>query len=245
MNTYPFSFSRLQQALLAVSSLSYLGLSPVLAHAEDDLQQLATITVSAKKSQSAYYQPKVNLSGFVQQNILNIPASISTVTAERIADQHAKTLTDVVKNDAAVGDGYAAIGYYPNFMMRGFALNLGSSYLLNGNLLRGEQNVALENKEQVEILKGISAMQSGMSTPGGVVNYVTKRPKDIHSVTVETDSHAGNRVATDFGGFLGEDQQFGYRINLAKEEMHPYVEHANGQRAFGSLALDWKNCGRL
>ena len=111
MNTYPFSFSRLQQALLAVSSLSYLGLSPVLAHAEDDLQQLATITVSAKKSQSAYYQPKVNLSGFVQQNILNIPASISTVTAERIADQHAKTLTDVVKNDAAVGDGYAAIGY--------------------------------------------------------------------------------------------------------------------------------------
>ncbi|MHA3098155.1 TonB-dependent siderophore receptor [Acinetobacter brisouii] len=240
MNTYPFSFSRLQQALLAVSSLSYLGLSPVLAHAEDDLQQLATITVSAKKSQSAYYQPKVNLSGFVQQNILNIPASISTVTAERIADQHAKTLTDVVKNDAAVGDGYAAIGYYPNFMMRGFALNLGSSYLLNGNLLRGEQNVALENKEQVEILKGISAMQSGMSTPGGVVNYVTKRPKDIHSVTVETDSHAGNRVATDFGGFLGEDQQFGYRINLAKEEIHPYVEHANGQRAFGSLALDWK-----
>jgi len=129
---------------------------------------MATITVSAKKSQSAYYQPKVNLSGFVQQNILNIPASISTVTAERIADQHAKTLTDVVKNDAAVGDGYAAIGYYPNFMMRGFALNLGSSYLLNGNLLRGEQNVALENKEQVEILKGISAMQSGMSTPGGV-----------------------------------------------------------------------------
>ncbi|MHA3117430.1 TonB-dependent siderophore receptor [Acinetobacter sp. ANC 4635] len=240
MNTYPFSFSRLQQALLAVSSLSYLGLSPVLAHAEDDLQQLATITVSAKKSQSAYYQPKVNLTGFVQQNILNIPASISTVTAERIADQHAKTLTDVVKNDAAVGDGYAAIGYYPNFMMRGFALNLGSSYLLNGNLLRGEQNVALENKEQVEVLKGISAMQSGMSTPGGVVNYVTKRPKDIHSVTVETDSHAGNRVAMDFGGFLGEDQQFGYRINLAKEEMHPYVEHANGQRAFGSLALDWK-----
>ncbi|MHA3053198.1 TonB-dependent siderophore receptor [Acinetobacter sp. ANC 4640] len=240
MNTYPFSFSRLQQALLAVSSLSYLGLTPVLAHAEDDLQQLATITVSAKKSQSAYYQPKVNLSGFVQQNIVNIPASISTVTAERIADQHAKTLTDVVKNDASVGDGYAAIGYYPNFMMRGFALNLGSSYLLNGNLLRGEQNVALENKEQVEVLKGISAMQSGMSTPGGVVNYVTKRPKDIHSVTVETDSHAGNRVATDFGGFLGEDQQFGYRINLAKEEMHPYVEHANGQRVFGSLALDWQ-----
>lgn len=237
-----YPFSRLQQALLAVSSCSSLGLfTPILAHAEaeDATQQLATITVKAEAQYTAYDQPQVHLSGFTQQNIAVIPASISTVTAERIADQHAKTLTDVVKNDAAVGDGYAAIGYYPNFVMRGFALNLGSSYLLNGNLIRGQQNVALENKEQVEILKGMSAIQSGMSTPGGVVNYVTKRPKDIHSVTVEADSHGGNRVATDFGGFLGEDQQFGYRLNIAKEEMRPYVEHANGQRLFGSLALDW------
>ena len=30
----------------------------------------------------------------------------------------------------------------------------------------------------------------------------------------------------------------GYRINLA-QEIHPYVEHTNGKRLFGSLALDW------
>ena len=80
----------------------------------------------------------------------------------------------MIKNDSSLGDGYAAIGYYPNFVARGFALDLGSSYLINGHTIRGEQNVALENKEQVEILKGISAIQSGMSTPGGVINYVTK-----------------------------------------------------------------------
>lgn len=39
---------------------------------------------------------------------------------------------------------------------------------------------------------------------------------------------------------LGENQQFGYRINLAHEEIHPYVEHTNGKRLFGSVALDWK-----
>ena len=240
MKTYPFS--RLQKALLAVGSFSCLGLNSVWVHAaeESDTPQLATITVTAQAAQTAYYQPKVNLSGFTQQNLAEIPASISTVTAERIADQHAKTLADVVKNDASVGDGYAPIGYYQNFVMRGFSLNSGSSYLLNGNLLRGEQNVALENKEQVEILKGMSAIQSGMSTPGGVVNYVSKRPKDIHSITVEADSHGGNRVATDLGGWVGDNQQFGYRVNVAHEEIHPYVEHADGKRSFGSLALDWK-----
>jgi len=240
VKTYPFTFSHLHKALLAVGSFSCLGLSSVLVHAEDEnkVSRLETITVNAQAAESVYFQPKVNLSGFTQQNIAEIPASIHTVMAERIADQHAKTLTDVVKNDAAVGDGYAPIGYYSNFMMRGFALNLGSSYLLNGNLLRGEQNVGLENKEQVEILKGMSAIQSGMSTPAGVINYVSKRPKDIRSMTVDADSHGGNRIATDLGGFLGE-HQFGYRVNLAHEEIHPYVEHANGKRLFGSLALDW------
>lgn len=207
---------------------------------ENETAQLATITVTAEQAQAAYYQPQVNLTGFTQQTQAEIPASLTTVTAQLIADQHAKTLTDVVKNDAAVGDGYAPIGYYANFMMRGFMLNAGSSYLLNGNLLRGQQNVALENKAQVEILKGISAIQSGMSTPGGVVNYVTKRPENIRSLTVEGDSHGGNRVVTDLGGLFGGNQQFGYRVNLAKEEIHPYVDHADGQRVFGSLALDWK-----
>jgi iron complex outermembrane receptor protein len=241
VKTYPFTFSRLHKALLAVGSFSYLGLSSVLVHAEDEnkVSRLETITVKAQAAENVYFQPKVNLSGFTQQNLAEIPASIHTVTAERIADQHAKTVTDVVKNDASVGDGYAPIGYYSNFIMRGFALNLGSSYLLNGNLLRGEQNVALENKEQVEILKGISAIQSGMSTPAGVVNYVSKRPKDIRSMTIDADSHGGNVIAADFGGFLGTEQQFGYRMNLAHEDIHPHVEHANGKRLFGSLALDW------
>ncbi|OTG55251.1 TonB-dependent siderophore receptor [Acinetobacter sp. ANC 4204] len=240
MKTYPFS--RLQKALLAVGSFSCLGLNSVWVHAaeDSDVAQLATITATAQAEPAAYYQPKVNLSGFAQQNLAAIPASINTVTAELIADQHAKTLSDVVKNDASVGDGYAPIGYYANFVMRGFSLNAGSSYLLNGNLLRGEQNVALENKEQVEILKGMSAIQSGMSTPGGVVNYVSKRPKDVQSLTLEADSHGGSRVATDFGGWLGDNQQFGYRVNAAYEDIHPYVEHADGIRLFGSLALDWK-----
>ena len=240
VKTYPFS--RLQKALLAVGSFSCLGLNSVWVHAaeESDVEQLATITTTAQTEQLAYYQPKVNLSGFGQQNLAAIPASIHTVTAELISDQHTKTLGDVVKNDASVGDGYAPIGYYANFVMRGFSLNAGSSYLLNGNLLRGEQNVALENKEQVEILKGMSAIQSGMSTPGGVVNYVSKRPKDVQSLTLEADSHGGSLVATDLGGWFGDNQQFGYRVNAAYEDIHPYVEHADGKRLFGSLALDWK-----
>jgi len=222
----------------ALASSIALMTSVVYAN-EAEVSQLPTITVNATQNNDALYNSKkVDLSGFQSTDIKKIPASISTITAERIADQHAKTLTDVIKNDSSLGDGYAAIGYYPNFMARGFALDLGSSYLINGHTIRGEQNIALENKERVEILKGISAIQSGMSTPGGVVNYVTKRAADVKNISVDANSEGGYTFATDVGGFIND--KFGYRINLAHESIHPNVDHANGKREFGSVALDWK-----
>ncbi len=222
----------------ALASSIALITSVVYAN-EAEVSQLPTITVNATQNNDALYtSKKVNLSGFQTDDVKKVPASITTITSERLADQHAKTLTDVIKNDSSLGDGYAAIGYYPNFVARGFALDLGSSYLINGHNIRGEQNVALENKEQVEILKGISAIQSGMSTPGGVVNYVTKRPADIKTITVDANSEGGYTLATDVGGFVNDS--FGYRINLAHESIHPNVDHANGKREFGSVALDWK-----
>lgn len=224
-------------------SLALVVLAPVAAtqgHAEDNVQQLSTIMVHANDvSKERYVAKIVDLTGFGTQQLAQIPASVSVITAERIADQHAKLLTDVVKNDASMGDGYAPIGYYPNFVSRGFSLDLASSYLINGNLVRGEQNIALENKERVEILKGISAIQSDMSTPGGVVNFVTKRPKDIHTIGLDVDSYGDNTISADLGGFVGAQKQFGYRVNIAQEKIHPYVEHTNGQRTFGSVALDW------
>ena len=225
------SRTALASSIALISSVVYAN--------EAEVSQLPTITVNATQNSDALYtSKKVNLSGFQTGDVKKVPASITTITSERLADQHAKTLTDVIKNDSSLGDGYAAIGYYPNFVARGFALDLGSSYLINGHSIRGEQNVALENKEQVEILKGISAIQSGMSTPGGVVNYVTKRPADIKTITVDANSEGGYTLATDVGGFVNDN--FGYRVNLAHESIHPNVDHANGKREFGSVALDWK-----
>ncbi|MDO5541689.1 MAG: TonB-dependent siderophore receptor [Acinetobacter sp.] len=225
------------------ASLKTIILSPLcwapLVYAENGVQQLDTIVITANET-TPYLSSTVKTEGLGTDRLQKAPASISVITADVIADQHARVLSDVIKNDASVGDGYAAIGYYPNFVSRGFALDLASSYLVNGSVVRGEQNVALENKERVEILKGISAIQSGMSTPGGVVNYVTKRPKDIQALRFSADEHGQFAVAGDVGGFLGEDQQFGYRINLVNEQIDSYVDHVDGERYLAALALDWK-----
>jgi len=191
------------------------------------------------QDESGYRSDTASVGGFDAAPLLDTPASISVINAAMIKDQQARLLSEVLRNDAAVGDSYAPIGYYENFVVRGFSLNAASSYKINGRTITGEQNVALENKQQVEVLKGLAGLQSGISEPGGAINYVTKRPEDVRSVTVSTDDRGSGYLATDVGGWFGSEQQFGLRANVAHEDLHSYVEHANGQRDFVSLAFDW------
>ena len=191
------------------------------------------------QDESGYRSDTASVGGFNEAPLLDTPASISVINAALIKDQQARLLSEVLRNDASVGDSYAPIGYYENFVVRGFSLNAASSYKINGRTITGEQNVALENKQQVEVLKGLAGLQSGISEPSGVINYVTKRPQDVRSVTVSSDDRGSGYIATDVGGWFGSEQQFGLRANVAHEDLNSYVEHANGQRDFLSLAFDW------
>ena len=191
------------------------------------------------QDESGYRSETASVGGFNEAPLLDTPASISVINAALIKDQQARLLSEVLRNDASVGDSYAPIGYYENFVVRGFSLNAASSYKINGRTITGEQNVALENKQQVEVLKGLAGLQSGISEPSGVINYVTKRPQDVRSVTVSTDDRGSGYIATDVGGWFGSERQFGLRANVAHEDLNSYVEHANGQRDFLSLAFDW------
>ncbi len=200
--------------------------------------ELPTVKVQGQ-DESGYRSETASVGGFDEAPLLDTPASITVINATLIKDQQARLLSEVLRNDASVGDSYAPIGYYENFVVRGFSLNAASSYKINGRTITGEQNVALENKQQVEVLKGLAGLQSGISEPSGVINYVTKRPQDVRSVTVSTDDRGSGYIATDVGGWFGSEQQFGLRANVAHEDLNSYVEHANGQRDFVSLAFDW------
>jgi len=221
-----------RHTLLALS----ITLAAAAAHAQD--ATLDTVTVVGQET-TDYQAKKAAVAGFDNAPLLDTPASVAVITEARLKDQQARLLSEVLKNDASVGDSYAPVGYYENFVIRGFALNPASSYKINGRTITGEQNVALENKQQVEVLKGLAGLQSGVSEPGGLVNYVSKRPENVRSVTVSTNEQGEHYLATDVGGWLGTEQQVGVRINLAHEDIRSYVEHADGKRDFASLALDW------
>ena len=166
------------------------------------------------------------------------PAAITVITRDQLDDRQPRTLSELVRADAAVGDNYAPVGYYQDVAIRGFVLDLATAYRMNGMIINGEQLTPLEDKQRVEILKGLGGLQAGIVAPGGMINYVTKRPGDVHSATLGTDSHGSRYAAVDLGGWLNPD--FGVRMNVAHEDMHSHVEHASGHRKFFALAADWK-----
>ena len=177
-----------------------------------------------------------NLNGV---SIQETPLSVTVVTRDLMTDQFSRLLSDVVKNDASIGEDYAPVGYYGDFQIRGFPIDLATALQINGMTIAGEQDVPLENKQQVEFLKGIAGLESGVSSAGGVINYITKWPTAIKAIDLATDHRGSAYGAADLGGFLGSRKQLGLRVNLAGEKIQSYVRDANGWRAMGAIAADW------
>ncbi|EIM04434.1 TonB-dependent siderophore receptor [Rhodanobacter denitrificans] len=234
--TMPLSRTPLLLALLA-------AVAP--AHANDSADkpqatQLAPVRVEADRAKGyrADSSQIDTFGSFGSAPLHDTPAAISVITRDQIDDRQPRTLSELARSDAALGDNYAPVGYYQDIAIRGFTLDLATGYRLNDMTISGEQLTPLEDKQRVEILKGLGGLEAGVVAPGGLVNYVSKRPADVRSATVGTDSHGSRYVAVDVGGWLSP--AFGVRVNAAHEDMHSWVEHADGRRNFLSLAADWK-----
>jgi iron complex outermembrane receptor protein len=160
------------------------------------------------------------------------PLSATVVTRDLLNDQVSRLLSDVVKNDASVGDDYVPVGYYGVYEIRGFPIDLATGLEINGMTIAGEQDVPLENKERVEILKGIAGVESGVAIGGGLINYVTKRPATIEAIDLATDHRGSAYGAVDLGRLFGSQKQVGARVNLAGERIASYMNDTNGWRAW-------------
>ncbi len=137
-------------------------------------------------------------------------------------------------------DDYVPVGYYGVYQIRGFPLDPATGLEINGLTIAGEQDVPLENTQSVEILHGLAAVESGVASAGGLIDYVTKRPANIKDLDLATDHRGTAYGAVDIGHLFGSRKQVGARLNLAGERIVTYMNDTNGWRAVGAGAADWK-----
>jgi len=184
---------------------------------------------------------RASVAGFSDAPLLQTPASVTVLTREQMQDLNIRSATDAAKYDASISDAYNAVGYAEQFSIRGFKLDNASSYRKDGHAISGDTQIPLENKESIEVLKGLSGLQMGVSAPGGVINYVTKRAtdNDLRTALFEVSERGTLYGAVDLGGRF-DDRRFGYRINAASEKLRSYIKGADGHRNFISGAFDWQ-----
>jgi iron complex outermembrane receptor protein len=196
--------------------------SPPAQKADTPAQQpqRVTTTVVVHGEEKDDYFSGVATAGSLDGALLKeTPLSVMAVTRAVLSDQVARVLSDVVKNDASIGEDYAPVGYYGDFEIRGFPIDLATGLQINGMTIAGEQDVPLENKERVEFVKGIAGVESGVASAGGLINYVTKEPATIEALDLGTDHRGSSFGAVDLGRLFGSHKQVGARLNLAAERI--------------------------
>jgi iron complex outermembrane recepter protein len=203
--------------------------------------RVTTTVVVHGEVKDDYFSDSASGASLDNSSLKETPLSVTSVTSALMGDQVSRLLSDVVKNDASVGEDYAPVGYYGDFQIRGFPLDLATGLQINGMTIAGEQDVPLENKQRVEIVKGIAGLESGVASAGGVIDYATREPSPGERPTLDlaTDQRGTSYGSTQFlvPGFRGNS---GLLITAAGEDIHTYVEGANGWRGMGAADGRWQ-----
>ncbi|MBN9407586.1 MAG: TonB-dependent receptor [Burkholderiales bacterium] len=179
------------------------------------------------------------------KDMLDTPFSSTQYTAQLIEDQQAQNLGDVLVNDPSVRNTYSRGAGRDEFNIRGFTL---FNYDVSFNGLYGisPRNAnAMVGVERVEVLRGPSALLNGMApagSVGGAINLVPKRA-GIDPLNRLTFSYIGDGqfgTQADVSRRLGQDQEWGVRVNALYRSGDLPVDHAKEDMSAFSLGVDYQ-----
>lgn len=229
---FPFS------SALAQSAAPTLPAVTVTANSAQD-QDLPAPYAGGQVAQGA----RLGMMG--NQDVMDTPFNVTSYTAELIQNQQARTLADVMANDASVRFTTSSGHAYENFRIRGFDVNQ-NDVAINGMYgLAPMGRTPLEFVERVEVLKGPNALFSGMAPSGavgGTINLVPKRADDTPNATFGLNWQGDGQLGTtiDAGRRFGDANQWGGRVNGAFSDGATTLDGQSRKREFLSLGLDYR-----
>ena len=219
----PVSKSRLISALAAGLVFTGVAIAQDADDANATSQTLAPIQIEGESQLDTATGP---VDGYAAERsrsvtktdtpLMKTPQSVSVISADQIRSQNADDVRSVLRyvsgtvpelrgNVASRYDQIKLRGFDPQQYLDGlklpayyYTLPKTDPYLL----------------ERVEVLKGPASVLYGQTPPGGVINYVSKRPTEepINEVYIEAgnDSQAG--LGFDLGGRLDDGGDVLYRV---------------------------------
>ena len=187
------------------------------------------------------------------QSIDRVTATVQVITAEDIKKIGATTIKDVFKKTPGLVMQY---GTFPSgssaskssISLRGMGAT-GSLWLVDGRRLSGEvsnpydgDRIPASMIERIEIVKGPMSALYGADAVGGVINIITKQPKD--SFKAEVSASAGQNGYGDGGkrnlnaSVRGGKDNFRGSFNVSRVTTDPYTEEEQTTTKWGPNAAN-------
>jgi iron complex outermembrane receptor protein len=238
--------------ILSVSNVGYTaqtqslhisrGKNPFLSlQLSESRQELEEVVVSTAKNR---YQ--VLESGSPMRTntpLLSTPQSVQVMSAQVLRDRQAFTLNEI----AGSFTGMKANNGNGSFQIRGFTAyspNDASFLLYNGvrgNLFLWSQQPLLYNIESVELLRGPSGALFSEGSPGGVVNFVTKKPLAEKGARVDLSlgSWSFGRASVDFTGPVSARKKLLYRAIIGYDRSESFRDYQKKENLFLAPSLTY------
>jgi iron complex outermembrane receptor protein len=171
--------------------------------------------------------------------VLETPFTVNIIPRELLDLRNVSNIGQAAETISGV---QRTIGFSGNqrFRIRGFQA---ISTLRDGFRQSVSQpEIDLQGVESIEVLKGPASALYGRFEPGGVINFVSKRPEEAFdaeaSVTAGSDDYA--RLGVDLTGPLSAGGSLLGRINLAHEDAGSFRDGIDNKQTFVSPVLEWR-----
>ncbi len=161
--------------------------------------------------------------------------SVLEYGAQRLHAPGNASLATVLATTPSVGENFAAVGYYENFTVRGFTLDMGSAFRVNGMVVPGEWQFPLEGTEALQVLAGAAGSRGGLVGAGGSLNQITPRGPQPLRARLEADAQGGTLLVAEAGQAAPAGA---WRATASQARLRPGIAGADGQRSFVGLAFD-------
>ena len=180
--------------------------------------------------------------------LIDVPQAIAVLPARLLEDVGALDTKDLYRHISGVVDSP-----YSSTVVRGFTQR---EVLVNGargnafGSLEGDvassgfstSQFRLTNVERVEVLKGPASVLYGPGEPGGVLNYVTKKPKDVFQVRAVAGTGRFNQRygEADVTGPANASRTLLYRAAAYYEDRDHFRTPATEQNLHLATGLTWR-----
>ncbi|QHE87158.1 TonB-dependent siderophore receptor [Hydrogenophaga sp. BPS33] len=213
---------------------------------------LQTVTVTAERFEEQATGPvgglvarRSTLATKTDTPLLETPQTISVVSREQVELQDAQSVTRALEyTPGAVAAFGGTNSLFDVVQTRGF---FARDHLDGLRLPFSAYSVAVPQfdpymLERIELLQGPASVLFGQSSPGGVLNMVSRRPQTetAHEVLLQTGSHNRTQLAFDSTGAIGEDGKLFHRLTGLARQNDGQVDFSNEKRELIAPSFTWR-----